>query len=290
MHPETSLVVLLMMLPSITVTAQGVISDKAYNIPSGELVTVPSGNSAILVDEFAMGDDSQLVISGDTRHFAIRARAVTVGNRAVIVGRGHDGPEASAPGDHGEPGVAGPTIVLIFEQPDIQGLSVTALGGAGGKGGKGKQGRWGRNAECLGSGATAGGPGGLGGDGGAGGNGGSIFVILPTGAEAHGIELNVDSGEPGAPGAGGDGGPGGRGIDCGLWRRGGEPTGPRGREGSLGARGQPGTFGWRYVEEFTPAVVAEALREIAASTEQGGDSKAAKALSAFVDKEVLATP
>ena len=268
-----------MVIPAATVAAQ-VVNNAALNVPPGKVVVLRPGNTTMLVDRFTMGDDSQLVISDDTPLLIIRARAANIGNGATILGRGRDGRAATGPGATGEPGARAPSIVLIVEQPRIQGLTIAALGGAGGKGTTGARGR---NASCFGRGASPGGPGGDGGDGGPGGDGGNIFVVLPSGSGSLGIEMNVDAGDAGDQGQGGDGGPGGRGLSCPFWNRGSDPQGIDGAEGDPGSRGQLGMARWYNIEDFESETVSAELREIVSLLMESGYVTGAEALEAVRD-------
>ena len=278
-----------MAIPTTAMAQSNTIVDATYNVPPGEVVSVPAGNSVMLVERFTMGDGSRIEVSDETPLLVIRAKEATIGNDTMIFGRGHDGTEADAPGGEGESGTGGPTIVLIAERADIQGLKIAALGGDGGAGGKGQTGRSGRNASCFpnDSDAFPGGPGRPGGDGGDGGDGGSIFVVLPSDAGSYGIELNVNSGNPGDLGQGGDGGSGGRSIDCGFYKHGGKPRGPRGSGGDPGALGERGMVRWYHIADFEPATITERLQDIISVLANGGYAGDAEALQAVLETGVL---
>lgn len=283
-------------MPVAIATAQsGAIVDAEYTVPPGAINQVPAGNSAILVERFTMGDGSRIEISDDTPLFVIRAKEAVVGNDTTIFGRGRHGEDgAGGTGEHGSPGANGPTIVLLAEQQNIQGLNIVALGGAGGSGGSGQGGSAGREASCSGSGAGNGGPGSSGGNGGNSGNGGNIFIVLPRDTSGYGISLNVNWGEPGEAGRGGPGGAGGAGRNrCGpwpYWRRGAGSPGPAGPAGASGERGERGMFRTYHIEDFEPATIVDQLEDIISLLNDGGYAGDAEALQAVLEAGVLTGP
>lgn len=274
----------------IAMAQSGVIVDAEYTVTAGSTAQIPAGNYAVLVERFTMGDGSRIEISDDTPLFVIRAKEVVIGNNTMIFGRGRDGENGEA-GEDGTRGGNGPTIVLLAEKQNIQGLSIIANGGKGGSGGSGHRGSGGREASCSGSGAGNGGPGGRGGNAGDGGNGGDIFVILPRDTSGYGISLNVSGGESGEAGRGGPGGAGGRGRRrCGpwpYWSRGEGSPGPTGPAGAPGVGGEQGVFRTYHLEDFEPATIADQLEDIISLLHAGGYAGDAAALQAVLDAGVL---
>ena len=246
----------------------GIIKDATYSVSSGEHVFVPRGVPAILVDRFAMGDNSLLTIPVDTPVFVIWAKTANIGNGTRIVGRGQNGAKGEAPNRHGGSGSIGPTVLLIFERPEILGLTVAAIGGDGGPGGTGANGRRGRDPSCgpLGPRATPGGRGGRGTNGGAAGDGGQVILVFPLDTGTRGVALNVNSGVPGGRGIGGRGGPGGQTQVCRAgpfkWKRSGSIGGPDGPDGKAGRPGSLGIVVWRHLDGFAPPIVTNALRNL----------------------------
>ena len=279
------------LLAVTTATAQTVaIVDAKYTVPAGTTNLIPAGKSAILVEEFNLADGARIEISEKSPLLIIHAKEANVGNNATIIGRGRDGHDGRT-GEPGEVGRNGPTIVLIFEQQDIRGLSVAALGGNGGDGGTGHAGAAGREAKCSGRDAENGGPGGKGGTGGNSGNGGHIFVVLPKDTGGYGISLNVNSGEPGSAGSGGPGGPGGRGKNrCGpwpYWKKGAGSHGATGPAGSPGNSGDGGTFRTYHVGDFVPDSMYSQLEKIISLLADGGYAGDADALRAVLESGLI---
>ena len=289
----TSVAVCVMAMPTAIATAQsGTIRNAEYTVPPGTVEQVPAGNSAILVERFAMGDESRIEISDETPLLVIRAKKAVIGNDTMIFGRGRNGEDGRArTGRIGQPGGNGPTIVLLAEEQNIQGLSIVALGGAGGAGGSGLPGSPGREARCSSRDAENGEPGDQGGKGGDGGNGGNIFVVLPRDTNGYGISLNVNWGEPGEGGQGGTGGPGGRGRRrCGpwpYWKKGAGSTGPAGPNGTPGEHGHRGMFRTYHIEDFEPATITDQLNDIISLLNNSGYAGDAEALRAVLEAGVL---
>lgn len=280
------------MVASVTsAMAQAAIVDADYTVPQGTTNQVAAGKSAILVDQFNMGDGSRIELSDKTPLLIIHAKRALIGNDTAIIGRGQDGADGTI-GGSGEAGRNGPTIVLIFEHQDIKGLSVAALGGNGGNGGTGHAGAAGREASCSSRDAENGGPGGKGGNGGNSGNGGNIFVVLPRDTAGYGISLNVNWGEPGNGGVGGPGGPGGRGKNrCGpwpYWKKGaGSPggTGPSGKPGDTGHRGMFRTY---HLDNFESGAIYSQLERIISLLDSSGYRGDSDALRVILESGLFA--
>ncbi len=263
------------------------IVDAEYTVRNGQVSQVPVGNSAILVERLIMEDGSGIEISDETSLLVIRAKEARIGNDTTIVGQGGRGLDGEA-SKHGQSGDNGPTIVLIFDTQQIQGLSVGAFGGDGGPG---EPGRGGREAQCSGRDAGNGTNGDRGGNGGDGGSGGNIFLVLPRDTHGYGVSLNVNSGTPGAEGAGGPGGAGGRGKNrCGVWPYWKKGAGNAGSPGPAGEPGNPGTrgiFRTYHVEDFEPATIQSQLQDIISLLANGGYAGDADALRAVLDAGIL---
>ena len=257
------------------------VRDGAFALGVNEHCDFSTGQRAILVDRFEMGDGSLLTFA-KAPLLVIQAKKAVIGNAAAIVGRGQDG-------DSREPnGTGGPTIVVIFEDvQNVRGLLVSSTGGDGVDGETGKKGEKGRNARCFEYGATDGEPGGQGGNGGNSGDGGRIYLVLPESASGYGISLLAAPGEVGKGGKGGPGGDGGTGKsnkDCAyITSRASGSPGPTGDPGEPGVSGEWGVFRtYTFNDAEAGERMVEKLKQIISVLKEGGYGEDAEALRAVL--------
>ena len=267
-----------------SIQASGIIQDKQLAVDAGETLLVPSGRVSLFVENFTMGNESRIVLPGDTRLFVLNANRATVGNRAVIFGKGHDGFAVTDRNRHG------PMIVLIIKElTDVRGLHIVSLGGDGLDGPAGRDGKRGPAGSCSGGLAPGedGESGRNGEDGGDAGDGGRIFLVIPGNATDYGVSMNTAPGEPGKGGPGGAGGLGGRGKTCWKWPRlvtGAGSSGSPGQDGSLGREGNLGEFRTFTFDDSDPdAAIADRLTDIITILREGGFGGDADALGAVLN-------